>query len=98
MLKPFAGYGFNKSHAAAYSVVAYKTAYLKANYPSEFMAANLTNEINNPDKLTQYINETRSMGLKILPPDINLSDKNFTVENNDIVYGLVGIKISGKRR
>ncbi len=96
MLKPFAGYGFNKSHAAAYSVVAYKTAYLKANYPSEFMAANLTNEINNPDKLTQYINETRSMGLKILPPDINLSDKNFTVENNDIVYGLVGIKNIGE--
>ncbi len=96
MLKPFAGYGFNKSHAAAYSVIAYKTAYLKANYPAEFMAANLTNEINNPDKLTQYINETKNMGLDILPPDINLSDKNFTVEKGSIVYGLVGIKNIGE--
>ncbi len=96
MLKPFAGYGFNKSHAAAYSVVAYKTAYLKANYPAEFMAANLTNEINNPDKLTQYINETKSMGIKILPPDVNLSDKNFTVESGNIIYGLVGIKNIGE--
>lgn len=96
MLKPFAGYGFNKSHAAAYSVVAYKTAYLKANFPAEFMAANLTNEINNPDKLTQYINETKSMGIKILPPNVNLSDKKFTVENGDIVYGLVGIKNIGE--
>ena len=96
MLKPFAGYGFNKSHAAAYSVIAYKTAYLKANYPAEFMAANLTNEINNPDKMTQYINETKSMGLAILPPDINLSDKNFTVEQGKIVYGLVGIKNIGE--
>ncbi len=61
MLVPFAGYGFNKSHAAAYSVIAYKTAYLKANYPAEFMAANLTNEINNPDKMTQYISETKSI-------------------------------------
>ncbi len=96
MLKPFAGYGFNKSHAAAYSVVAYKTAYLKANFPAEFMAANLTNEINSPDKLTQYINETKVMGIKILPPDINLSDKKFTVENGSIVYGLVGIKNIGE--
>lgn len=96
MLIPFAGYGFNKSHAAAYSVIAYKTAYLKANYPSEFMAANLTNEINSPDKLTQYINETKNMGIKILPPDINLSDKNFSVEKKDIVYGLVGIKNIGE--
>jgi len=96
MLIPFAGYGFNKSHAAAYSVIAYKTAYLKANYPSEFMAANLTNEINSPDKLTLYINETKNMGIKILPPDINLSDKNFSVEKKDIVYGLVGIKNIGE--
>jgi DNA polymerase-3 subunit alpha len=95
MLVPFAGYGFNKSHAAAYSVIAYKTAFLKANYPAEFMAANLTNEINTPDKLTLYINETKSMGLNILPPNINLSYKNFAVANGDIIYGLVGVKNVG---
>ena len=74
ILIPFAGYGFNKSHAAAYSVVAYRTAYLKANYPAEFMAANLTNEIANTDKLTEYIGEARSMGLEVLPPDVNRSE------------------------
>ena len=95
MLEPFAGYGFNKSHAAAYSVVAYQTAYLKANYPVEFMAANLTNEINSPDKLTQYINETRAMGIPILPPDINLSKKMFNTVDGKIVYGLNGIKNVG---
>ncbi len=95
MLVPFAGYGFNKSHAAAYSVIAYKTAYLKANYPAEFMAANLTNEINTPDKMTLYINETKSMGLNILPPNVNLSYKNFAVASGDIIYGLVGVKNVG---
>jgi DNA polymerase-3 subunit alpha len=79
LLKPFAGYGFNKSHAAAYSVLAYKTAYLKANYPVEFMAANLTNEINNPDTFAWYLDETRSMGIDVRPPDVNASDKYFTV-------------------
>jgi len=96
ILTPFAGYGFNKSHAAAYSVVAYRTAFLKANYPAEFMAANLTNEINNTDKLTQYIGEARAMGLAIRPPDINYSQANFSVEANDIVYGLLGIKGVGE--
>jgi len=96
ILTPFAGYGFNKSHAAAYSVVAYRTAYLKANYPAEFMAANLTNEINNTDKLTQYIGEARTMGLAIRPPDINYSKAKFSVESNDIVYGLLGIKGVGE--
>lgn len=95
MLEPFAGYGFNKSHAAAYSVVAYQTAYLKANFPVEFMAANLTNEINNTDKLTSYINETQSMGIDILPPDVNLSDRMFNVVDGKIVYGLNGIKNVG---
>lgn len=96
MLEPFAGYGFNKSHAAAYSVVAYQTAYLKANYPVEFMAANLTNEINSPDKLTQYINETKTMGIEILKPDINLSEQKFNVVDGKIVYGLNGIKNVGQ--
>ena len=96
MLKPFSSYGFNKSHAAAYSVVAYQTAFLKANYPAEFMAANLTNEINNSEKLAFYITETKAMGLDILAPDINLSESRFSVSNGRVVYGLVGIKNVGK--
>lgn len=95
LLVPFSGYGFNKSHAAAYSILAYQTAYLKANYPAEFMAANLTNEIGQPDKLAKYMAEARSMGLTILPPDINVSEKYFTVLKGDIVYGLYGIKNVG---
>jgi DNA polymerase-3 subunit alpha len=96
ILIPFAGYGFNKSHAAAYSVVAYRTAYLKANYPAEFMAANLTNEINNTDKLTEYIGEARSMGLEVLPPDLNRSEAHFSVAEGKIVYGFLGIKGVGE--
>jgi DNA polymerase-3 subunit alpha len=95
LLIPFAGYGFNKSHSAAYALVAYQTAFLKANYPAAFMAANLTTEINNTDKLTQYITEARSMGLEVLPPDINLSGTEFTVADGVIVYGLCGIKNVG---
>ena len=95
LLVPFAGYGFNKSHAAAYSVLAYKTAYLKANFPAEFMAANLTNEINDTDKLAEYIGETRKMGIDILPPDINVSEKYFSVVNGKILYGLLGMKNMG---
>jgi DNA polymerase-3 subunit alpha len=95
LLVPFAGYGFNKSHAAAYSLLAYRTAFLKANYPAEFMAANLTNEINSTDKLSEYISEARAMGLRVLPPDINLSDRDFTVQEGAIVYGLRGIKNVG---
>ncbi|HPG87539.1 MAG TPA: DNA polymerase III subunit alpha, partial [Spirochaetales bacterium] len=96
ILVPFAGYGFNKSHAAAYSVVAYRTAWLKANYPAEYMAANLTNEISNTDKLTQYISEARSMGIGILAPDINRSEATFSVSEGKIVYGLIGVKGVGE--
>lgn len=96
LLEPFAGYGFNKSHAAAYSILAYKTAYLKANFPAEFMAANLTNEINSTDKLTEYIGESRDMGIDLLPPDINRSDKYFSVVDGKIIYGMVGIKNVGE--
>ncbi|MBN2618168.1 MAG: DNA polymerase III subunit alpha [Spirochaetales bacterium] len=92
MLVPFAGYGFNKSHAAAYSVVAYKTAYCKANYPAEFMAANLTNEISNPTSFADYLAETKEMGIELAPPDINDSEKYFTVVDGKIVYGLTGMK------
>ncbi len=96
MLEPFAGYGFNKSHAVAYSVVAYQTAFLKANYPSEFWAANLTNEMNNPDKFADYLQVAKDQGLDIMPPSINHSDKHFSVVGDTIVYGLAGIKNVGE--
>jgi len=96
MLEPFANYGFNKSHAVAYSLIAYQTAFLKANYPAEFLAANLTNEMNNPDKFKEYLNVAENMGLEILPPFINYSDKSFSVVDNKIVYGLAGIKNVGE--
>ncbi|MDR1177289.1 MAG: DNA polymerase III subunit alpha, partial [Spirochaetaceae bacterium] len=98
LLIPFAGYGFNKSHAAVYAVVAYKTAYLKANFPVEFMAANLTNEIysTDKDKLSACIDETRKMGIAIDPPDVNRSEKFFAAVNGRIVYGFLGIKGLGE--
>ena len=96
ILEPFAGYGFNKSHAVAYSIVAYQTAFLKANYPAEFLAANLTNEMNNPAKFTEYLNLAPKYGLKILPPSINKSEKHFNVVDGDIIYGLAGIKNVGE--
>jgi len=98
LLIPFAGYGFNKSHAAAYSVIAYQTAYLKANFPAEFMAANLTNEIRSADKnkLSQCIDEARKMGIPVEPPDINHSDKIFTVVDGKIIFGFLGIKGVGE--
>ncbi|AEF82175.1 DNA polymerase III subunit alpha [Leadbettera azotonutricia] len=92
IMAPFAGYGFNKSHAAAYAVLAYQTAYLKANFPVEFMAANMTNEISSTDKLPLYIDEARRMGITIDPPDINRSDRLFSVVEGRIVYGFLGIK------
>ena len=93
-LVPFAGYGFNKSHAVAYSVVAYHTAFLKANFPAEFMAANLTNDIHSADKdrLSHCINEARRMGLTVEPPNINHSGKLFTVVDGKIIFGFLGIK------
>ncbi|AEC02993.1 DNA polymerase III subunit alpha [Parasphaerochaeta coccoides] len=96
MLEPFAGYGFNKSHAVAYSVIAYQTAFLKANYPAEFMAANLTNEINNPDKFSEYLREAKHMGIEVLPPSINYSERQFNAVEGKIVYGLAGIKNVGE--
>lgn len=96
ILVPFADYGFNKSHAAAYSVVAYQTAYLKANFPAEFMAAKLTNEITGTDSLPAYIDEARKMGIALDPPDINHSDRYFSVTEGRIVYGFWGIKGLGE--
>ncbi len=92
---PFAGYGFNKSHAAAYSVLAYRTGWLKANYPAEFMAANLTNEITSTDGLPFYIEEARKMGVEVDPPDVNRSDANFDVVDGHVVFGFRGIKGMG---
>ncbi|MDR1785692.1 MAG: DNA polymerase III subunit alpha [Spirochaetaceae bacterium] len=96
ILVPFADYGFNKSHATAYAVLAYQTAYLKANYPAEFMAAVLTNEIGNSDKLAEYISETRAMRITLLPPDINTSGVIFDVKDGKILFGLLGIKGIGE--
>lgn len=92
---PFAGYGFNKSHAAAYSVLAYRTAWLKANRPAEFMAANLTNEITSTDGLPVYIAEARRIGVAVDPPDVNRSDAVFDVVDGHIVFGFKGIKGMG---
>jgi DNA polymerase-3 subunit alpha len=80
LLEKFAGYGFNKSHSAAYGLISYQTAYLKANYPVEFMAGLLSNEINNTDKISTFVGECKRMGIPILPPDVNRSSLKFTPE------------------
>lgn len=92
----FAKYAFNKSHAAAYAVVSYQTAYLKCYYPVEFMAALMTSVIDNPGKVAEYIYTCRQMGIEILPPDINEGDAVFTVSGNNIRYGLSAIKGLGR--
>ena len=92
----FAKYAFNKSHAAAYAVVAYQTAYLKCYYPVEFMAALLTTVLSNPSKVTEYIMECRQMGIEILPPDVNDGYSEFSVSDGKIRYGLSAIKSVGK--
>jgi DNA polymerase-3 subunit alpha len=93
---PFAKYGFNKSHSVAYAHVAYLTAYLKAHYAPHFMAAMLTSETSNTDKLRQYLGRSRQMGIAILPPDVNASQKAFSVEEGKIRYGLTAIKGVGE--
>lgn len=96
LIAPFAGYGFNKSHATAYGVIAYHTAYLKAHYPLEFMLCSLNSEMNDTDRINLLIKDARSIGLDILPPDINKSFYSFTIENNKIRFGLGAIKNIGK--
>ena len=91
----FAKYAFNKSHAAAYAVVAYQTAYLKCHFPVEFMAALMTSVIDNPPKVAGYILSSRRMGIAILPPDINKGDSTFSVDGGGIRYGLSAIKSIG---
>lgn len=95
IMVPFAGYGFNKSHAAAYTVLAYRTGWLKTHKPAEFMAANLTNEINSTDTLPEYIKEARKMGIPVDSPDINRSDSIFDAIDGRIIFGLKGIKGMG---
>ncbi len=97
LMEKFAGYGFNKSHSAAYALVAYQTAWLKAHYPAAFMAAVLSSDMDNTDKVVVLIEECREMKLTIRPPDINLSEHKFTVnDQGEIVYGLGAIKGVGE--
>lgn len=92
----FAGYGFNKSHSTAYAAISWQTAWLKANYPVEFMAALLTSIMGNKDKVAQYINECRRMGTEILPPDVNESYRDFTVVGKAIRFGLSAVRNVGE--
>ncbi len=95
LIDKFASYGFNKSHSVAYSVLAYQTAYLKAHYPAEFMAATMTSEINNTDKIVLFIDECGKLGLNVMPPDVNESDWNFVVSDDGVRFGLAAIKNVG---
>src|SRR5580693_1882046 len=95
VLVPFAGYAFNKAHSAAYGLVSYWTAYLKANYPAEYMAAVLTSVGDDKDKSALYLSESRRMGVKVLPPDVNASVATFTAVGEDVRFGLAAIRNVG---
>ena len=92
----FASYGFNKSHTAAYGLVAYRTAYLKAKYPKEFMAAILTSVIGDEGKTNIYVNECNRLNIRVIPPHVNVSSENYTVLENSVVFSLLGIKNLGR--
>src|SRR3984957_8829981 len=96
LMAEFAGYGFNKSHSCAYALLAYQTAYLKTHFPVEFMAALLTSETGNTEKVVKYINEARGMGITVLPPDVNSSALDFTPVGDAIRFGLQAIKNLGE--
>jgi DNA polymerase-3 subunit alpha len=96
LISHFAGYGFNKSHSAAYALIACQTAYLKAHYPMEFMAALLTMDMGDTDKVIRYMNECKERGIAVTPPDVNKSSMDFTVEDGVIVFGLGAIKNVGE--
>jgi len=96
LIEKFGGYGFNKSHSAAYALIAYQTAYLKAHYPVEFMASLLTSEMHSTDGVVKFIAECRSHSIPILPPDINESEIEFTVDGSQIRFGLVAVKNVGE--
>ena len=95
LMAKFAGYGFNKSHSAAYALIAYQTAYLKAHYPAQFLAALLSCDVDNTDKVVKYINECKQMDIPVLPPDINESYADFTVIGDRIRFGLAAVKNVG---
>lgn len=97
LVEKFAGYGFNKSHSAAYALVSYQTLWLKAHYPAAFMAATMSSELDNTDKVVIFIEDCRQLGIDVLPPDVNAGDYMFTVNENDqIIYGLGAIKGVGE--
>jgi len=96
LMAKFAGYGFNKSHSAAYALICYQTAYLKAHYPAQFMAALLSCDMNNTDKIVLYINECREHQIEVLPPDINESHYDFSVKDDRIRFGLAAVKNVGE--
>ena len=94
-METFGKYGFNKSHSTAYAIISYQTAYLKAHYPAEFMAALLTSEKDNRDKIISHIGSCREMGINVLPPDINESLSDFSVVGEHIRFGLAAVKNVG---
>src|SRR5690554_1197425 len=97
LVEKFAGYGFNKSHSAAYALVSYQTAWLKTHYPAHFMAATISSDMDKTDKVVTFIEECRSMGLALLPPDVNRGALKFTVDDdNNVIYGLGAIKGLGE--
>ncbi|KJS30921.1 MAG: DNA polymerase III subunit alpha [Desulfatitalea sp. BRH_c12] len=96
LMEKFGGYGFNKSHSAAYALIAYQTAYLKAHFPVEFIAALLTSEMHSIDGVVKYINECRAHQIEVLPPDVNSGDTTFTVADGKIRFGLVAVKNVGE--
>ncbi|MEF2145350.1 MAG: DNA polymerase III subunit alpha [Desulfovibrionaceae bacterium] len=95
LMEKFAAYGFNKSHSAAYALISYYTAYLKAHFPVEFMAALISSELSNADKVYAYINACRDLDIEVLPPDIQISRRRFSVQEGRIVFGLGGVKNVG---
>ncbi|MEJ5357634.1 MAG: DNA polymerase III subunit alpha [Desulfobacterales bacterium] len=96
LMEKFGGYGFNKSHSAAYALIAYQTAYLKAHFPVEFLAALLSSEMGSTDQIVKFLAECRAHGIEVLPPDINRSDKAFTVDAGRIRYGLMAVRNVGE--
>ncbi|MFQ5741506.1 MAG: DNA polymerase III subunit alpha, partial [Acidobacteriota bacterium] len=96
LMEQFAGYGFNKSHSTAYALLAYRTAYLKAHYPVQFMASMLTSEMSNTDKVVKYLDECKDMGICVRPPDINESSLNFQATDHTIRFGLAAIRNVGE--
>jgi DNA polymerase-3 subunit alpha len=95
LMEKFSGYGFNKSHSAAYAQVSYQTAYLKSHYPLEFFGALITSDMDNTDKVLRYIHDCRQNGIKVQPPDVNFSTKDFSISENQLVFGLGAIKNVG---